>query len=230
MFSARRRKVRARRPRSPKPGASSSVSARRLRVRPGRSHSPGKYKGADSRHFLNCQQHKLQAAGFLVKPAGVDDQGAFAEFGEFVFEPEVADFALSGQILLEQLPEPRDVPLPVVQVEQGFVLDLLRTDMEGAAESVVYATDLELGVEGEQWLAGEGDDMFDGALEIIDIGQDEDDTIDAAFAGAIGADAERVPAALVVLDFAVDDGEMVDDIVNGVIKIRDIYIPVKVAE
>src|SRR5437867_11378928 len=95
-----------------------------------------------SRDFLNCQQHKLQPAAFLIEAAGVDDQTAFAKFREFVFEPEIAHFALARQILLDQLPEARDVPLPLVQVKQGFVLDLLGTDMEGAAKGVVYATDL----------------------------------------------------------------------------------------
>src|SRR5688572_8105773 len=59
------------------------------------------------------EEDELQAAGFLVEAAGVDEEFALAEFVEFVFEAKIPHFALGGELFLQELLEARDVPLAV---------------------------------------------------------------------------------------------------------------------
>ena len=130
--------------------------------------------------------------------------------------------------------------MAVGQFVNRDVLDLFAGEFERLVKGAAGLAHPQLGVEHQERLADRLQDGLvvlrsqfeprDAALFLVYVHQRDDRAVDLVLAGAVGADAEGIPATLVVLHLGLASGESVDDFADQVVKVVNAEVCPEIAQ
>lgn len=134
------------------------------------------------------------------------------------------------QHAFQHLAQRWNVPLTAVQLVDQAAFDLRGVDVEHRVEGVAGRLDAQVGVQDHQRIAHGAHDRFGGvacglgfafaALLDVDVEQREHRAVDLVVEAQVGTHAQRIPAALRVLHFALAHAHGVDDLANERVEIQ----------
>ena len=122
-------------------------------------------------HVLNRQKNGGGRTVFVKHSAGIEQHHASADRREFVLDLISLDGAALRNDVFEERAEPRNVPLPVAQVEDQLAFRLAWRHCESPVERAARGNHAQVRVEHEKGLAYGVDDGFSQVMPTRDGGE-----------------------------------------------------------
>ena len=122
-------------------------------------------------HVLYRQKNGGGRTIFVKHPAGIEEHHASADRREFVLDLIGLDGAALRNDVFEERPEPRNVPLPVAQLEDQLAFRLARRHGESPVERAARGNHAQVRVEHEKGLAYGVDDGLGQVMPMRDGGE-----------------------------------------------------------
>src|SRR6266568_2098521 len=170
------------------------------------------------------------SAASWVKPAGVEQHLAMADFRKIVIDRKVPDHRFLRQHFLQQATEARDVPLPVAQLIDKLAFRFFPAGQELFIEGLVGAGHAQVPLQRQKRVPHHLDHLLQAALELVDVDQREDRAVNRVVLGAIRPDAQGVPMAGSVTHLALPRLKRFDHFQNHPVEVRHVEADLDVTE
>ena len=159
------------------------------------------------------EQDRRRAVARLQEAPGVEPHRLLADAVELALDREAVELVVARENLLQQPAQLGTVPVTVAQLVQQPAFRFLARHLESPVKRVVGRPQAEFGIEHDERLADRRHDALGvllGALHRVHIDEQQDHAVNLVVQRLVRAEAQRVPAAVLVADRTFLDDDRFD--------------------